>query len=148
MLERRVESLNDNEESAALETFARRAVRRPIEVSGALVSSVYERGPDWRTRPYFALSYDRETYVYLETIAPDFQADLASHRHWASVGKTVSDRQLMFELAVSEKDFELLEPRCRIDFTCELAAVIRGGKSVYCRALIVSDSDCPEPERF
>jgi hypothetical protein len=105
-----------------------------IEVEEGRVVAAYQRGDDWATRPYFAVDYELDGYVYLEELAPAFQEDLAAHRHWSSVAVTHSQRQLMFELAVDGGDFPLLQPGLNISFQCKLAAIIRGGKSVYCRA--------------
>jgi hypothetical protein len=41
----------------------------------------------------------------------------------------------MLELALEPSVSTLLRADCQIDLTCEIAAVIRGGKSVYCRAI-------------
>ncbi|MCP4201277.1 MAG: hypothetical protein GY769_05010 [bacterium] len=136
------EDLGVEETKVRLEEFARRAVHSSIEATDAEVVSVYRRDADWATRPYFALGYDRETYVYLEEIDPGFQADLARHPNWASVAYTTGEQQLMFELALDRSTFEQLQPGCRINLTCELAAVIRGGKSVYCRALATKTLSC------
>ena len=53
-------------EDQRLADFAQRAVHASVGVSDAHVVSVYERDADWLTRPYFALSYDPDTYIYLE----------------------------------------------------------------------------------
>jgi hypothetical protein len=127
-----------------IEPFARKAVGRTIDVTGGAVVSSYERDDEWHTRPYFALTYDRRSYVYLDEIDPGFQADLASRRSWVSVAHTGSGRQLMFELALEAHDAGSLRPGCRLDFSCTLAAVIRGGRSVYCRARSIDRLECPD----
>lgn len=127
-----------------LESFARDAVGRRIDVTGATVVSSYQRDHDWHTRPYFALTYERSSYVYLDELDPGFQDDLATRLHWVSVAHTTDGRQLMFELAVDAGDAGDLQPGCRLDFSCTLAAVIRGGRSVYCRALSIDRLECPE----
>jgi hypothetical protein len=142
VLEEGAEDVDAVEARRRLEEFAQRAVHASIEVHDAHVVSVYQRGDDWLTRPYFAMSYERESYLYLEEIDPAFQADLAHHPHWLSVAHTTGDRQLMFELAVDRSAFELSRAECRVDFTCELAAVIRGGRSVYCRTLTLEILSC------
>lgn len=124
--------------------FARNAVGKTIEVTGATIVSSYERDHDWHTRPYFALTYERSSYVYLDELDPGFQDDLATRLHWVSVAHTTDGRQLMFELAVDAGDAGDLQPGCRLDFSCTLAAVIRGGRSVYCRALSIDRLECPE----
>lgn len=50
----------------------------------------------------------------------------------------------MFEMALERSTFEQLRVACRVDSTCELAAVIRGGKSVYCRALATRILNCDD----
>jgi hypothetical protein len=142
ILEQGSENAEGTEAGQLLLDFAHRAVHARVEVAGAAVASVYERGADWLTRPYFAVTYDRESYVYLEDLDPGFQADLAHHRYWASVAHTMGERQLMFELALDHSDWKSLRVQCPVDLTCELAAVIRGGKSVYCRALETRLLDC------
>jgi hypothetical protein len=141
-LEQDSEHIDPKEARLRLEEFARRAVHASIEVSDAAVMSLYQRGVDWRTRPYFAVTYDRDSYVYLDQIDAGFQADLARHSHWASLANTAGNRQLMFELALDRTTFDQLRVGCRVDFTCELAAVIRGGKSIYCRAIAMTTLDC------
>lgn len=142
LLERDGTGFGPAEARARLEEFARRAVHATVEVTDGAVMSVYQRGDDWLTRPYFALGYDPASYLYLEEIDAGFQADLAHHPHWASVAHTTGRRQLMFETALDPLTFDRLRTGCRIDFKCELAAVIRGGKSVYCRALATSLLSC------
>jgi hypothetical protein len=142
ILEKRGRELDTAAARQLLEEFARRVIHASIEVPDGAVMSVYQRDRDWLTRPYFALNYDREGYVYLEEIDSDFQADLARHPHWASVAHTIGGRQLMFEMALDRTSFELLRVGCRIDSRCELAAVIRGGKSVYCRARVTKILSC------
>lgn len=145
-LERQTSGKAQGDTDAHLRSFAERALGRRLRVENGRVASVYERGPEWRTRPYFALTYERDSYVYLEDLDPKFQADLADHRFWASISWGAADRQLMFELALSQNDFDKIRPACRVDFSCELAAVIRGGRSVYCRALALPSLDCPGME--
>lgn len=141
-LEQRSNNLSSEEARLQLEEFGRRAVHASIEVPDAAVMSLYQRGAEWRTRPYFALTYDRESYVYLEEIDAGFQADLASHPDWASLASTAANRQLMFEVALDRSTLEQLQVGCRVDFTCELAAVIRGGKSIYCRTIAMKIRGC------
>lgn len=142
LLEQSSGNLSSEEARLRLEEFGQRAVHASIEVPDAAVMSLYQRGAEWRTRPYFALTYDRESYVYLDEIDAGFQADLASHSDWASVAGTAANRQLMFELALDRPTFEQLQVGCRVGFTCELAAVIRGGKSIYCRSLATRILSC------
>lgn len=137
-LESQVAGLNGAERKARVREFGARMVGARIDVEEGRIVAAYRRGDDWTTRPYFAVDYQRDGYVYLDELEPAFQEDLARHRHWASVAVTPGRRQLMFELAVDEDDFPLLQPGLEISFECELAAIIRGGKSVYCRALEVS----------
>jgi hypothetical protein len=141
-LEEGDEGRSAGERRATLESFARRLLHRTIRVSDAEVVAVYER--DWLTRPYFALDYDRDGYIFLDSLDPQFQERLSRHSFWASAARTVEGRQLMFELALEERDFEGLRAGCRISLSCELAAVIRGGKSVYCRVLSIEVKN-PDP---
>jgi hypothetical protein len=120
--------------------FAEQMVHAEVEVTSGRVIQTYTR-EGWKTRPYFAVSYDRETYVYTEQIDPGFQDELAAHMHWVSVVKSLPDRQLMFELAIDEKTFGALQPQEMIDFTCEIAGIIRGGKSVYSRLVALKEAE-------
>jgi hypothetical protein len=143
-LEADCRDLKAPDERSCLESFARKAVGRTIDVTGATVVSSYERGHDWHTRPYFALTYDKSSYIYLDQLDPSFQDELASRKPWVSIAYSADGRQLMFELAVDPGDAGGLQPGCRVDFSCKLAAVIRGGRSVYCRALSIDRLECPE----
>lgn len=143
-LEQESVGLSEEASKLLLRSFARRAVHTRLEISGAHVVSVYVRDSKWKTRPYFALTYTKTSYVYLEEVDQEFQAALARHPHWASVAHTTGDRQLMLELALEPSVSTILRANCQIDLTCEIAAVIRGGKSVYCRATSTRVLGCPD----
>jgi len=49
-----------------------------------------------------------------------------------SVVRTYPSKQLAYELPIDEPSFERLEQGQEVDFSCRIAALIRG-KSVYCR---------------
>jgi hypothetical protein len=129
-LEETVRGLPREEIRGLIRSFAEGVVRKELRIASAVVMITYTR--DWLTRPYFAIDYDKEDYVYYEELDPGLQQQLSRHVHWASVATSCPGRQLMFEVALDEKSYEELESGESIGFTCELAAVIRGGKSIYC----------------
>lgn len=114
--------------------FAEQMIHSEIRVSEGRVVAMYER-VGWKTRPYYAVNYVRDDYVYVDELDPHFQEELARNLHWISVATTLPDRQLMFELAIDEETAKALKPDELISFTCRLASVIRGGKSVYSRMI-------------
>jgi hypothetical protein len=129
-LEERARGLPLEEIRGLVRGFAEGVVRKELRITSAVVMVTYKR--EWLTRPYFAIDYAKENYVYLEELDPGLQHQLSRHVHWASVAKSCPGRQLMFEVALDEGNYEKLEAGESIGFSCELAAVIRGGKSIYC----------------
>jgi hypothetical protein len=129
-LEEMARGLPREEIRGLVRSFAEGVVRTQLRVASAVVMVTYTR--DWLTRPYFAIDYAKEDYVYLEEFDAGLQHQLSRHVHWASVAKSCPGRQLMFEVALDEGSYEELEAGESIAFSCELAAVIRGGKSIYC----------------
>ena len=51
--------------------------------------------------------------------------------------KTYPSKQLAYELPIDEPSFERLEQGREVNFSCRIAALIRG-KSVYCRPVELS----------
>jgi len=133
-LEREAARAEPSEVAGLVRRFAREMAHQRVRVHSARVIQTYER-VGWRTRPYFAVNYLPDDYTYLDELDQTFQDELAGHLHWVSIVKSLPDRQLMFELAIDDATFEALERDDVVTFTCELAGVIRGGKSVYCRML-------------
>jgi hypothetical protein len=136
-LEELAQTASLEEQPAILKSFASNFVGTTLHIDSGIVTTKYER--DWLTRPYFSLNYDREEYIYLEEIDPTFQEELSDHEFWASVATMCPGRQLMFELALDEPSFEAIRGQQRISFSCKAAAVIRGGKSVYCSLISIKN---------
>jgi hypothetical protein len=103
---------------------------RQLRVSSAVVASTYVR--DNTSNIYFGVTYDPQDHLYLRDIDPALHAMLAHHRLWVSIVKTYPSRQISYELPVDRPIFESLVSGQEVDFSCTIAALIRG-KSVYCR---------------
>lgn len=131
-LERAAREAEPAEVRGLVRQFAEQMVHAKVKVESGRVIATYTR-EGWKTRPYFAVNSVPEDYVYTGELDGRFQADLAAHVHWVSVVKSLPDRQLMFEIAIDEAAVGALRPQEIIDFTCEIAGIIRGGKSVYGR---------------
>jgi len=144
-LERSAEESDPEAVRVVVRRFAETMVHARVHVSAARVIQTYTR-EGWRTRPYFAVNYIRDDYVYTGDLDPRFQDELAKHMHWVSVVKSLPDRQLMFELAIDEATFEELKPQELVSFTCEIAGIIRGGKSVYSRLIEMEGEAAPAGE--
>ncbi len=132
---------NDAQKSAELAGFAGRMLHSRVRVRSATVVTVYERGADWDTRPFFGFDYVEANYVRLADLDPEFYRQLHGARYWASVACTFDDRQLMFELAMDARTHAGLRSGQSVSFTCELAGIIRG-KTIYSR-LVTMDGSGP-----
>ncbi len=139
-LERSAARLEAAHVRSLVRQFAEKMVHERARIRSARVIATYER-VDWKTRPYYAVNYITEDYVYLDELDQQFQDDLARNRYWVSVVKSLPDRQLMFELAIDEGTFETLAPEDIVSFSCEIAGVIRGGKSVYSRLIALEKKE-------
>ncbi len=129
----------DAQKSAELAVIAGRMLHSRVRVRSASVVTVYERGTDWDTRPFFGFDYVEAHYVRLVNLDPEFYRELHGTRCWASVACTFDDRQLMFELAMDPRTHAGLRSGQPVSFTCEVAGIIRG-KTVYCRLVTMERS--------
>jgi hypothetical protein len=112
-----------------LRTHARRFLGQRISVKSAVVASTYTR--DNTSNIYFGVNYEPKDHLFLSELDPSLHESLENHRLWVSVARTYPSRQMSFELPVDEQTFERLEKGMQIEFSCRIAALIRG-KSVYC----------------
>lgn len=102
---------------------------RTVKVMDATVASRYTR--ENTSMIYFGFNYDPNDHLFLSEIDPALHEQLANRRLWMSVTKTYPSRQLSFELPVGQETFDRADRGTAIEFSCRIAALIRG-KSVYC----------------
>lgn len=114
---------------ALLREQAARFKGRLVTVSSATVASPYLR--ENTSNIYFGATYDSRDHVFLSEIDPDLHEALKNHKLWVSIVKSYPSRQLSYELPVDQSVFEALRPGQHVEFSCRIAALIRG-KSVYC----------------
>lgn len=114
-----------------VERFAEDMAGRRIRVEAAVVTRPYVMSD--RPDVYFGVDYDPQNYVRLENVAPDRFRRLRRHRHWVSAVRSVGDRQLEFEIAVSRRIYERLERGQPISFEGTVEGVVRG-RNVICVA--------------
>ena len=127
--EREVDGRSGEDLRGLLQNQAEQYGGRRLRVSGATIASTYTR--DNESNIYFGVTYDPDDHLYLRQINPSLHESLARHEHWVSVAKTYPSRQLSFELPIDRNTFDRLERGAAVDFTCRIAALIRG-RSVYC----------------
>jgi len=114
-----------------VERFAEDMAGRRIRVEAAVVTHPYVLSD--RPDVYFGVDYDPQNYVRLEAVAPDRFRRLRRHRHWVSAVRSIGDRQLEFEIAVSRRVYERLERGKPITFEGTVEGVVRG-RNVFCVA--------------
>lgn len=114
-----------------VERFAEEMAGRRIRVEHAVVTHPYVVSD--RLDVYFGVDYDPQNFVRLESIAPDRFRRLQRHRHWVSAVRSVGDRQLEFEIAVSRRIYERIERGEPITFEGTVEGVVRG-RNVFCVA--------------
>jgi hypothetical protein len=112
-----------------LRAHAQRFLDQRVSVKSAVVASTYTR--DNTSNIYFGVNYEPRDHLYLSELDPTLHESLEEHGFWVSVVKTYPSRQMSYELPVDKRTFERLEQGTQVEFSCRIAALIRG-KSVYC----------------
>jgi hypothetical protein len=112
-----------------LRAHAERFLGQRLLVKSAVVATTYTR--ENASNIYFGVNYEPSDHLYLSELDPTLHESLEEHRFWVSVVTTYPSRQMSYELPVDKRTFERLEQGTQVDFSCRIAALIRG-KSVYC----------------